>query len=233
MGHGGGGVSHRLSSALARAAPSEARRRRNFHRNGSQLRGKAPLGVLFEDDFLDGFGTWPLAYIPYGGPDFGELLAVAQAVGPGDVDAYYAGWIAAGDRTIASAEAANEAGHRASARELYLRGSAFYGASYHPIYGAPVDPRLVAAFNKERQALDNGLALGDPPVRPQSIPFEGKAMPDSPERSGRRFFSPTAMTQRSPTCSSPRPSQPADAAITLFCSMGPDRARCFTRAPFR
>ena len=53
------------------------------------------MGVLFEDDFLDGFGTWPLAYIPYRGPDFGELLAVAQAVGPGDVDAYYAGWIAA------------------------------------------------------------------------------------------------------------------------------------------
>jgi dienelactone hydrolase len=44
-------------------------------------------------------------------------------------------------------------------------------------YGAPVDPRLVAAFQKQRQALDNGLALGDPPIRPGSIPFEGNAMP--------------------------------------------------------
>ena len=36
------------------------------------------MGVLFEDGFLDGFGTWPLAYIPYGGPDFGELAAVGR-----------------------------------------------------------------------------------------------------------------------------------------------------------
>ena len=79
------------------------------------------MGVLFEGDFLDGFGTWPLAYIPYGGPDFGELSAVAQAVGGGGVDAYYAAWMAAGDRTLASAEAASKAGHRASARDLYLK----------------------------------------------------------------------------------------------------------------
>jgi hypothetical protein len=38
------------------------------------------MGVLFEDAFLDGFGTWPLAYTTYGGPDFGELFAVAQTV---------------------------------------------------------------------------------------------------------------------------------------------------------
>jgi hypothetical protein len=42
------------------------------------------MSVLFVDDFLDGFGAWPLAYIPYGGPDFGELLAVAQTGGHGD-----------------------------------------------------------------------------------------------------------------------------------------------------
>jgi predicted alpha/beta-fold hydrolase len=135
------------------------------------------MGVLFEDDFLDDFGTWPLAYIPYGGPDFGELFAVARTVGRGDADAYYAAWIAAGDRTLVSAEAASKAGHRESAGELYLRASALYAASYHPLYGAPVDPRLVAAFQKQRQALDNGLALGDPPIRPGSIPFEGNAMP--------------------------------------------------------
>ena len=135
------------------------------------------MGVLFEDPFLDGFGTWPLAYIPYGGPDFGELSAVARTVGRGDVDAYNAAWIAAGDRTLVSAKAASKAGRRTSARELYLRASAFYAASYHPLYGAPVDRRLVAAFQKQRQALDNGLALADPPVRSRSIPFEGRAMP--------------------------------------------------------
>jgi pimeloyl-ACP methyl ester carboxylesterase len=135
------------------------------------------MGVLFKDGFLDGFGTWPLAYVPYGGPDFGELASTAKTVGNGDVADYYAAWVAAGDRTVSAADSADNAGHRQSARELYLRASAFYAASYHPIYGAPVDPRLVAAFNKQTQALDRGLALNDPPVRPQTIPFDGKALP--------------------------------------------------------
>jgi len=39
------------------------------------------MGVLFGDGFLDGFGTWPLGYIRYGGPDFGEFTAVAKAIG--------------------------------------------------------------------------------------------------------------------------------------------------------
>jgi alpha-beta hydrolase superfamily lysophospholipase len=135
------------------------------------------VGVLFEDDFLDGFGRSPLAYIPYGGPDFGELAAVGRKVKGGEAGAYTNAWIEAGDRAIAAAEAAGKGGHSQSARELYLKASAFYAASYHPIYGAPVDPRLVAAFDKQTQALDAGLALNDPPIRPQTIPFEGVAMP--------------------------------------------------------
>jgi hypothetical protein len=42
------------------------------------------MALLFEDDFHDEFGTWPLAYSPYGGADFGEVAAVAKAVGKGD-----------------------------------------------------------------------------------------------------------------------------------------------------
>jgi hypothetical protein len=119
----------------------------------------------------------PLAYIPYGGPDFGELAAVGRKVRGGDADAYTNAWIEAGDRAVAAAEAAAKGGHKQSARELYLRASAFYAASYHPIYGAPVDPRLLAAFDRQTRALDAGLALNDPPIRRQTIPFEGAAMP--------------------------------------------------------
>ena len=38
------------------------------------------MGLLFKDDLLDEFGSWPIAYIPYGGADFGEIAAVAKAV---------------------------------------------------------------------------------------------------------------------------------------------------------
>ena len=129
----------------------------------------------FKDDFHDEFGAWPIAYIPYGGADFGEIQAVARAVGDGDDSAFYDAWVAAGDRL--AAEAAAAAGRRVSAHELFLRASCFYAASYHPLYGEPVDPRLIAAFRKQIDAFDRGLALSDPAVKSLRIPFEDTTLP--------------------------------------------------------
>ena len=56
------------------------------------------MGLLFKNDLHDEFGTWPLGYIPYGGADFGEVRAVADAVGDGDDAAFCDAWCAAGDR---------------------------------------------------------------------------------------------------------------------------------------
>ncbi len=134
------------------------------------------MGFLFQDDLHDGLGTWLLGYIPYGGADFGEVAAVAQAVGNGDDSAFYEAFVAAGDGMVREAEDTLARGHRSSARELFLRASAFYGKSYHPIFGKPVDPRLLAAFAKQIAAFDQGLGLSDPPIRPLRIPFEGASM---------------------------------------------------------
>jgi hypothetical protein len=135
------------------------------------------MGLLYKNDLLDEFGTWAVGYIPAGGPDFGEIAAIAKAVGDGDGGVFHTAWVAAGDRAMADAGAAEKAGREASARELFLKASVFYASSLHPLYGAPVDPRLVAAFRKQTQALDRGLALNDPPIRPLAIPFEGGTMP--------------------------------------------------------
>ena len=99
---------------------------------------------MFRDELHEEFGAWPIAYIPYGGADFGEIRAVAGAIGDGDDGAYCSAWNAAGDRLSAEAEAALAKGHIASARALYLRASAFHAASFHPLYGAPADPRRTA-----------------------------------------------------------------------------------------
>jgi alpha-beta hydrolase superfamily lysophospholipase len=135
------------------------------------------MGLAFKNDLHDEFGTWPAAYIPYGGADLGEILAVGRAVGDGDDSAYYEAWAAAGDRIAAEAEETERRGLRSSARELFLRASAFYAASYHPLCGAPVDPRLMTAFRKQIDVLNKGLALSNPPVAPMRIPFEGTSMP--------------------------------------------------------
>lgn len=132
---------------------------------------------LFRDELHEDFGTWPIAYIPYGGADFGEIRAVARAVGEGDDDAYFGAWTAAGDRLGAEADAALARGHVASARALYLRASAFFATSFHPLYGAPVDPRLLSAFRKQMSAFDKGLALGRHPTAPLAIPFGQTTLP--------------------------------------------------------
>ena len=135
------------------------------------------MARLFRNELHDDFGTWPIAYIPYGGADYGEIRAVAEAVGDGDDNAFHRAWSAAGDRLAAAADAALAKGHRASARDHYLRASVFYGASFHPLYGAPVDPRILAVYRKQVAALDKGLALGPHSVAPLSIPFGETPMP--------------------------------------------------------
>ncbi len=135
------------------------------------------MGLLFKDDLHDEFGTWPLGYIPYGGADFGEVRAVGVAVGDGDDEAFCDAWCAAGDRLAAQAMEDEAAGRRASARDGWLRAASFYGAAYHPIFGAPVNPKLLAAFKKQIAAFDRGLALGEPAVAPMGIPLGDLTMP--------------------------------------------------------
>ncbi|MFT3988945.1 alpha/beta hydrolase family protein [Aestuariivirga sp.] len=135
------------------------------------------MGQLFQDELYNDFGIWPLGYIPAGGADYGEVQAVADTIGKGDDAAYFNSWTGAAERLFAEAETALAKGHRGSARDLYLRASVFYGASYHPLYGAPVDSRLLSAFRKQRDAFDRGLSLTAGVPQPFAIPFQQTALP--------------------------------------------------------
>ncbi len=133
--------------------------------------------MLFKDPFHDAFGSWPLAYIPFGGADYGEIAAVARDVGDGDDGAFHRAWMSAGGRIEREAQTYAARGLHAQARQLFLRSAAFFATSYHPLYGEPVDPRVVNAFQKQKSALNTGLALSDHPSIPLQIPFEGHMLP--------------------------------------------------------
>lgn len=135
------------------------------------------MAQLFNNSLYDDFGTWPLAYIPYGGADFGEIAAVAHAVDDGDDLAFHKAWTTFADRLNEEAEVALSQGHRTSARELFLRASVFYATSYHPLYGEPAHPLLIDAFRKQVHTLDRGFLLFDKPIVPVRIPFEQSSMP--------------------------------------------------------
>lgn len=132
------------------------------------------MGRFFAKQMHDEFGSWPLGYTATGGPDIGVVAAVGAAVGDGDDAAFHDAWMAAGDRFLAEA---GQTADRANRCRLTLWASACYATSYHPLYGAPVDPRLLAAFRKQIAAFDAGLALLPHPVAPLRIPFEGTTLP--------------------------------------------------------
>lgn len=132
--------------------------------------------AIFKDELHDQLGTWPLGYIPYGGADYGEIEAVAQTVGDGDDSAFHDAWTTAADRMMEDGQRSETAGHRASARESFLRAACFYGKSFHPLFGKPVDPRVVAGSRKQIAAFERGLALSDATIAPQRIPFEGASL---------------------------------------------------------
>ncbi|MEO8746118.1 MAG: alpha/beta fold hydrolase [Rhodanobacter sp.] len=132
---------------------------------------------LFQDPLHERLGSWPLAYIPYGGADFGEIVAIADAVGDGDDDAFHAAWTHAADRLAGQADDAAAAGNLISARELLLRAACFYGKSYHPLFGRPLDARLTAGYRRQVDSFERALSLADEPVSPLQIPFGAASMP--------------------------------------------------------
>lgn len=108
---------------------------------------------IFRDPLHERLGAWPLAYIPYGGADFGEIVVIADAVGDGDDDAFHAAWARSADRLVDQADNAAAAGNHVSARESLLRAACFYGKSYHPLFGLPRDTRLTVAYRHQIDAL--------------------------------------------------------------------------------
>jgi pimeloyl-ACP methyl ester carboxylesterase len=125
----------------------------------------------------EAFGSRAIARIVYGGADVGECRAAIAGVRGGDVDAWYRGWAAVADRLAAVADDSAAKGHAVSAREAYLRAATYYQTSYLPLFGRPVDPRLVAAFDKEVAVFLKAAALFDPPIEILEIPFEGTTLP--------------------------------------------------------
>jgi pimeloyl-ACP methyl ester carboxylesterase len=118
-----------------------------------------------------------LAFTYYGGADLGECLTTVQRIRDGDAEGWYREWTATADRVFALAEQSAAAGHRVSAREAYLRACTYYRASYPFLFGSPVDPRLIAAFDREVNAFLKAAALFEPPIEPIEIPYEGTTLP--------------------------------------------------------
>jgi len=142
---------------------------------GQEVGAMRPL--LSDYAMWEAFGVRALMFALDRGADFGECVTTVGRVPEGDLDAWHREWVATGDRIAAIGDASAAAGHRVSAREAYYRACNYYRVSYLPLYGAPTDPRLVAAFEAETATFLKGAALSDIPIEAVEIPFEDKTLP--------------------------------------------------------
>ena len=124
----------------------------------------------------------------YGGGQFGEVLATAGQITPGDYDSWHAAWNALADRIAAQGEACLASGHRVSARDGFLRASNYYRSSEFFLHGTPSDPRIAVAYKRSVACFQAAAALFDPPILPVEIPYEKTSLPGyfyRPDTSGR------------------------------------------------
>src|SRR5688500_10530115 len=126
----------------------------------------------------EAFATRTLFSASYGGADFGECQATMARIGDeSNADAWYREWLGTAARLAREAAGSEAAGHPVGAREGYVRAASYYRTAFQPLFGAPVDPRLRAAFDKGSEALAAAARLADPPVEMVEIPFEDASLP--------------------------------------------------------
>jgi pimeloyl-ACP methyl ester carboxylesterase len=132
---------------------------------------------FFTDPVHDEFTEMMLGMAPYGGADLGEVAAMAKLVQDGDDGSYFEACASIARARIAEGDAAAKAGHLDTAYDCYLRAALFLGIGYHPIYGTPVDPRLVDAFHLQIETFEKALRLGVVRAEPVDVPYEDTRIP--------------------------------------------------------
>ncbi|WP_206784620.1 S9 family peptidase [Amycolatopsis sp. MtRt-6] len=124
--------------------------------------------LMFEDDPQFWFETLRLfGHAAYGGSDFGEVLAAASTVTPGDYDSWHDAYRALADRLYAEAADAGPV----TARDLLLRASTYYFSSEFFLHGDPADPRIAAAYDRSVECFQRAEV-----AEPVEIPYEGTVL---------------------------------------------------------
>jgi pimeloyl-ACP methyl ester carboxylesterase len=134
--------------------------------------------AVFEGDEAFWFETLrSFSHAAYGGSDFGEVLATAQKIKPGNFDSWHDEWLALAERIIDEAQHSEKRGHRVSARDSFLRASNYYRMAEFFLHANPADPRITIAFDLSVACFRSAAALFDPCIEPVQIPFEGTTLP--------------------------------------------------------
>jgi hypothetical protein len=107
----------------------------------------------------------------YRAAETGEVLATAGRIKDGDYGSWVGEWEATADRVRAAATTSEDAGHRVSAREAYLRASTYYFNAAFFVVGTGDGDRLPQLWRTHRDCFECAARLFDPPFQRVAIPL--------------------------------------------------------------
>ncbi|MBU1671352.1 MAG: prolyl oligopeptidase family serine peptidase [Actinobacteria bacterium] len=113
----------------------------------------------------------------FGTADAGEILMTAECIRSGDAESWVDGWLETAARVRGYADESVGSGNDVSARQAYLRASAYYAATLSMIDGTD-DPGRGADYWKEHiECFDRFCSRLSPPAERVEIPYEKTPMP--------------------------------------------------------
>jgi len=130
---------------------------------------------LFATPLQNQFAAWAFEYVAEGA-DVGEIEAIANDVTSESDDAYYDAWYEHAKRHRAKADEAEQQGKTHTARYHHMRAAVYASVSYKLLFGTPVDPRLVDAFELQMSSFSRAMALLDPPAEPLDVSLDGNQL---------------------------------------------------------
>ncbi len=125
----------------------------------------------FEAQFLRA-----LSYAYAGGADINECFSTASRIRDGDFTSWYEEWFRLGEALQRQGEQSLAQRHPISARDSFLRASNYYRAAMFFHYKAPIDPKLVRAYECHRDAFQKAIDLFSIPVEKVEIPYENTTL---------------------------------------------------------
>lgn len=140
-----------------------------------------PLATPFRAPFAsnDGFDfdvRLALGHSVHGGAEPGEVLAAVADVAAGDHVAWHAAWLGLGERVLAEADAADAAGHGATAASRMLRAANYLGFAVTAAAALDGDAALKTAFRLHRRAWTAFVGMCGHAVEEVAIPYDGAAL---------------------------------------------------------
>lgn len=153
-------------------------------------RSPRPSPPLFATDEQFWYETLRLiGAADHGGSLFGEVLATAGRITPGNYSSWHDEWLGIANRVAGEADAQAARGHVVSARDGYLRASNYYRSAEFFLHERPDDPRIDHAYRRSVDCYREAARRFPTRIEPVEIPYEGTSLPGyfhSPDGSGAR-----------------------------------------------